>query len=115
MSYLDSFSLVDISVCCMLIFITGLTQVLLGHCPLDPLFLPAATFGAVRSSRGRILQTLGRGGIVIIDESVVNFGSGGVNGTYGTLGRWGIVIIDESVDFGSGGVNGTHERLFWLF
>ena len=32
-----------------------------------------------------------------------------------TLGRWGIVIIDESGDFGSGGVNGTHGQLFWLF
>ena len=78
-------------------------------------FLPAATFGAVRSSRGRILQTLGRWSIVIIDESVVEFGSCGVNGTHGTLGRWGIVIIDESGDFGSGGVNVTHGQLFWLF
>ena len=58
---------------------------------------------------------MGRWSIVNIDESVVDFGSGGVNGTYGTLGRWGIVIIDESGDFGSGGVNGTHGQLLWLF
>ena len=45
-------------------------------------FLPAATLGAVRSTGGSMFASFEGGSIGIIDESVIDFGSGGVNDTY---------------------------------